>query len=78
MLAFPAAFVILFFLPLRHDSGQYVVKVKKIDYGGIVLNLASVLLILVSFLRIRIVHDLIRTRSLSPAQAPRMHGTPHS
>lgn len=48
MLAIPAALVILFFLPLRHDSGQYIAKIKKIDYGGVVLNLASVLLILVS------------------------------
>ncbi|KAF2501591.1 major facilitator superfamily transporter [Lophium mytilinum] len=47
MLAIPAALVILFFLPLRHDSGQYAAKVKKIDFGGVVLNLASVLLILI-------------------------------
>ncbi|KAF2815268.1 major facilitator superfamily transporter [Mytilinidion resinicola] len=47
MLAIPAALVIFFFLPLRHDSGHYAAKVKKIDFGGVVLNLASVLLILI-------------------------------
>ncbi len=47
MLAIPAAAVILFFLPLKHQSGNYAEKVKMIDYGGIALNLASVILILV-------------------------------
>lgn len=48
MLAVPAAVTILFFLPVKHERGNYVAKVKMIDYGGIALNLAAVLLILVS------------------------------
>jgi MFS family permease len=48
MLAVPAAVAILFFLQVRHEPGNYVAKVKMIDYGGIALNLAAVLLILVS------------------------------
>ena len=48
MLAVPAAIALLFFMPLRHDGGNYVAKAKKIDYGGVLLNLAAVLLILVS------------------------------
>ena len=47
MLAAPAAVTILLFLPLRHDRGNHAAKFKMIDYGGIALNLASVLLILV-------------------------------
>lgn len=47
MLAAPAAVTILFFLPVKHEHGNYVAKVKMIDYGGIALNLAAVLLILV-------------------------------
>ncbi|KAK3367726.1 major facilitator superfamily transporter [Podospora didyma] len=47
MLAVPAAIAILFFLPVRHESGNYVAKVKMIDYIGILLNLAAVLLILI-------------------------------
>jgi hypothetical protein len=49
MLAVPAAIVIFFFLPVKHEAGNYVAKVKMIDYGGIALNLAAVLLILVSY-----------------------------
>lgn len=47
MLAIPAALVIWFALPLRYDSGNHMEKVKKIDFGGIFLSLASALLILV-------------------------------
>ncbi|KAK6086170.1 major facilitator superfamily transporter [Seiridium cupressi] len=47
MLAIPAAFIIWFALPLRYDRGNYVEKVKKIDFGGIALSLAAVLLVLV-------------------------------
>ena len=47
MLAVPAGITILLFLPLKHQKGNHVAKLKKIDYGGIVLNLAAVLLILV-------------------------------
>ncbi|KAF9874159.1 hypothetical protein CkaCkLH20_08142 [Colletotrichum karsti] len=43
----PAALTILFCLPLKHQSGNYAEKVKKIDYGGIALNMASVLLLLI-------------------------------
>ncbi|GKT43566.1 efflux pump dotC [Colletotrichum spaethianum] len=43
----PAAVTILFCLPLKHQSGNYAEKVKKIDYGGIALNMASTLLVLV-------------------------------
>ncbi|KAF2637605.1 major facilitator superfamily transporter [Massarina eburnea CBS 473.64] len=47
MLAIPAAVFIFFFLPLKYEKGNYAEKVKKIDYGGIALNLAAVLLILI-------------------------------
>ncbi|KAH7410015.1 major facilitator superfamily domain-containing protein [Phaeosphaeria sp. MPI-PUGE-AT-0046c] len=47
MLTLPTAVVILFFLPLKHRSGDYVEKIKKIDYGGVFLNIASTLLVLV-------------------------------
>ncbi|KAM0269863.1 hypothetical protein ACHAQH_009614 [Verticillium albo-atrum] len=43
----PSAIVILFYLPLKHRPGNYVEKMKKIDYGGIVLNVASTLLLLI-------------------------------
>ncbi|GKT55991.1 major facilitator superfamily transporter [Colletotrichum tofieldiae] len=43
----PAAVTILFCLPLKHRSGNYAEKVKKIDYGGIALNMASTLLVLI-------------------------------
>lgn len=43
----PTALVIWFFLPLRHQPGNYAAKMKKIDYGGIFLNLASTILLLV-------------------------------
>ncbi|KAK1635821.1 major facilitator superfamily transporter [Colletotrichum phormii] len=43
----PAAVTILFCLPLKHRPGNYGEKVKKIDYGGIALNMASTLLLLV-------------------------------
>lgn len=43
----PTALVILFLLPLKHRSGNFGEKMKKIDYGGIVLNIAATLLILV-------------------------------
>lgn len=47
IMTIPAAAVILFFLPLKHRSGDYVDKIKKIDYGGMFLNIAATLLILV-------------------------------
>jgi hypothetical protein len=48
MAAVPAGVFLLFFLPLRHDSGNYMAKVKMIDYGGIMLNITGCLLILVA------------------------------
>uniref|UniRef100_A0A0D2Y664 Major facilitator superfamily (MFS) profile domain-containing protein n=1 Tax=Fusarium oxysporum (strain Fo5176) TaxID=660025 RepID=A0A0D2Y664_FUSOF len=39
--------IIWFYLPLKHRSGGYMEKIKKIDYGGIVLNIASTLLLLI-------------------------------
>ncbi|KAK6206931.1 major facilitator superfamily transporter [Colletotrichum tabaci] len=43
----PAAVTILFCLPLKHRPGNYADKIRKIDYGGIALNMASTLLVLV-------------------------------
>lgn len=51
MLAMPAALAIMFFLPLAYKKGDYLNKAKKIDFGGIVINLAGVLLILVSLIQ---------------------------
>ncbi|KAM0716414.1 hypothetical protein Q7P37_007859 [Cladosporium fusiforme] len=47
VMTLPTAVIILFFLPLKHRSGEYLQKMKKIDYGGIVLNIASTLLVLI-------------------------------
>jgi len=47
-LTVPAMVVIAIWLPLKHDSGDYVAKIKKIDFIGVILNIAAVLLILVS------------------------------
>lgn len=41
--------MIWFYLPLKHRSGDYVTKMGKIDYGGIFLNIASTLLVLIPF-----------------------------
>ena len=43
----PTSMVILFFLPLKHRSGDHLEKIKKIDYGGMLLNIASTLLLLI-------------------------------
>jgi hypothetical protein len=43
----PTTVVILLFLPLKHRSGDHLEKMKKIDYGGVILNIASTLLVLV-------------------------------
>jgi len=48
LLALPAGLIIFFFLPLKFTPGNHKEKIKKVDYGGIILNLATVLLILVS------------------------------
>lgn len=47
ILAIPTSMVILFFLPLKHRSGDHLEKMKKIDYGGMMLNIASTLLLLI-------------------------------
>jgi hypothetical protein len=46
-MTFPASMVIMFFLPLKHRSGDHLEKAKKIDYGGMLLNIVSTLLILI-------------------------------
>jgi predicted MFS family arabinose efflux permease len=45
----PTMLTIWFYLPLKHRSGDYVTKMSKIDYGGIFLNIASTLLVLIPF-----------------------------
>ncbi|KAL2203374.1 major facilitator superfamily transporter [Sarocladium strictum] len=47
MTAVPAGLAILFFLPLKHNSGNHLEKFKMIDYGGILLNMAGCLLVLI-------------------------------
>jgi len=47
MLAIPAGLIIFFFLPLKYTSSNTKEKMKKVDFGGVVLNLAGVILILV-------------------------------
>lgn len=49
IITIPTMFMIWFYLPLKHRSGDYVEKMKKIDYGGIFLNIASTLLVLIPF-----------------------------
>jgi predicted MFS family arabinose efflux permease len=47
IIAIPAALTISVLLPLKHDGGNYIKKFQMIDYGGIILNLAAITLILV-------------------------------
>ncbi|EXL91895.1 major facilitator superfamily domain-containing protein [Fusarium oxysporum II5] len=47
IITLPTTAIIWFYLPLKHRSGGYMEKIKKIDYGGIVLNIASTLLLLI-------------------------------
>jgi hypothetical protein len=47
MLTLPAFLLILFFLPLKYTSTATSSKLRKIDYGGIALNMAAVLLVLI-------------------------------
>lgn len=81
MLAIPAALVIWFALPLRYDGGNHMEKVKKIDFGGILLSLASALLILVRLSVQPQIPDpiafqsLIPDRYLFPEEASAMLGT---
>lgn len=43
----PTAAVLLVFLPLKHTSSGTMEKMRKIDYGGVALNIASTLLLLI-------------------------------
>lgn len=43
----PTSAVLVFFLPLKHTSTGTLEKVGKIDFGGIALNIASTLLLLI-------------------------------
>ena len=45
--AVPAGIAILLFLPLKHNPGNHKAKIKMIDYGGILLNIAACLMILI-------------------------------
>ncbi|CAJ0550083.1 Ff.00g100130.m01.CDS01 [Fusarium sp. VM40] len=47
IITLPTTAIIWFYLPLKHRSGEYMNKIKKIDYGGIILNIASTLLLLI-------------------------------
>ncbi|KAM0342506.1 hypothetical protein ACHAPU_009480 [Fusarium lateritium] len=47
IITLPTTAMIWFYLPLKHRSGGYKDKMKKIDYGGVVLNMASTLLLLI-------------------------------
>ncbi|KAH6686438.1 major facilitator superfamily domain-containing protein [Plectosphaerella plurivora] len=47
ILMLPTAAIMTFFLPLKHRSGDHAAKVKKIDFGGIALNMAATLLVLI-------------------------------
>lgn len=49
IITIPTMLTIWFYLPLKHRSGDYVTKMSKIDYGGILLNIASTLLVLIPF-----------------------------
>jgi MFS family permease len=48
MIAVPAGVILWLLLPLRYQSGRYAEKIRKIDFGGIILQSTAVLLILVS------------------------------
>ncbi|EMC93882.1 hypothetical protein BAUCODRAFT_74895 [Baudoinia panamericana UAMH 10762] len=47
MLALPVTVIIAVALPLKHDKGNHIEKLKKIDYGGVALNIAGTLLVLI-------------------------------
>lgn len=49
IITIPTMLMIWFYLPLKHRSGDYVAKMNKIDYGGMALNIASTLLVLIPF-----------------------------
>ncbi|RDW67602.1 MFS general substrate transporter-11 [Coleophoma cylindrospora] len=43
----PAMLIIWIFLPLKHDSGEYMKKIRRIDFIGVILNIGAVLMILI-------------------------------
>jgi hypothetical protein len=47
IMTIPTTLVLLFFLPLKHVTSDTMERMRKIDYGGIVLNIASTLLLLI-------------------------------
>ncbi|KAJ8116413.1 hypothetical protein OPT61_g2149 [Boeremia exigua] len=47
IMTIPTTAVLWLFLPLKHTSSDTLEKMKKIDYGGILLNIASTLLLLI-------------------------------
>jgi len=47
ILTIPITTILVFFLPLKHTSTGTLEKAKKIDFGGILLNIASTLLLLI-------------------------------
>lgn len=47
MMTLPTTVVLWFFLPLKHTSSDTKKKMKQIDYGGMLLNIASTLLVLI-------------------------------
>jgi MFS family permease len=47
IMTLPTAAVLLAFLPLKHTSSDPIDKMRKIDYGGIFLSIASTLLLLI-------------------------------
>ncbi|RDW74160.1 MFS general substrate transporter-61 [Coleophoma crateriformis] len=46
-LTVPAILIIWAFLPLKHDSGEYMKKIGRIDFIGVILNIGAVLMILI-------------------------------
>ncbi|KAH6621971.1 major facilitator superfamily domain-containing protein [Boeremia exigua] len=47
IMTLPTTVVLIVFLPLKHTSSDTLAKMKQIDYGGIALNIASTLLLLI-------------------------------
>lgn len=47
IMTLPTAVVLLLFLPLKHTSSDTLEKMGKIDFGGILLNIGSTLLLLI-------------------------------
>lgn len=47
IMTIPTAAILLVFLPLKHNSSDPMEKMRKIDYGGIILSIAMTLLLLI-------------------------------